>query len=160
MHVYLVLSRVSRELSVPCEYTEFHKQSVKINMEEKQRETCMSRELTVLCQYTEFQKQSVKIGTKDKHRETCMYTLIFKWSLTVPCQYNKFQKQSVKINVEEKQKFYSTDLFYLANREIWTIRQGEKRACLPRSFKREPRTNSNLPIHRISKAISENKHRG
>ena len=28
------------------------------------------------------------------------------------------------------------------------------------SFKREPTTNSTLPIHRISKAISENKHGG
>ena len=27
-------------------------------------------------------------------------------------------------------------------------------------FKRKPRTNSTLPIHRISKTISENKHRG
>ena len=72
MHVYLVLSSVSRELTVPCQYTEFDKQSVKINMEEKQR-------------------------------ETCMFTLF---------------------------------------------------------FKHEPRTNSTLPIHRISKAISENKHQG
>ena len=33
--------RVSRELTVPCQYTAFQKQSVKINLEEKQRETRM-----------------------------------------------------------------------------------------------------------------------
>ena len=59
--------------------------------------------------------------------------------LTVPCQYTAFQKQSVKINVEEKQR--ETLMF-------------------TSFFKREPRTNSTLPIHRISKAISENNHRG
>ena len=47
VHVYLVLSSVSRELRVPCQYTEFLKQSVKINMEEKQRETCLHRSLSV-----------------------------------------------------------------------------------------------------------------
>jgi len=76
---------VSRELTVPCQYTEFQKQSVKINMEEKQRKrACLprslsvNRELTVLCQYTEFQKQGVKINTEDKHRETCKFTSFFK----------------------------------------------------------------------------------
>ena len=60
--------------------------------------------------------------------------------LTVPSQYTELQKQSVKINMEEKQR---------------------KRASLFISFfKREPRTNSALPIRRISKARSENKHRG
>ena len=60
--------------------------------------------------------------------------------LTVPCQYTEFQKQSVKINMEEKQR---------------------KRASLFTSFfKREPRTKSALPTRQISKARSENKHRG
>ena len=71
----------SRQLTVPCQYTEFQKQSVKINMEEKQLdETCMfssslsvNRELTVLCKYAEFQKQGVKINTEDKHREACSF---------------------------------------------------------------------------------------
>ena len=65
-------SSVSRELTVLCQYTEFQKQSVKINTEDKHWETCMytsffksvSRELTVLCQYTEFPNQSVKINTR------------------------------------------------------------------------------------------------
>ena len=76
---------VSRELTVPSQYTEFQKQSVKINMEEKQRKrACLprslnvNRELIVLCQYAEFQKQGVKINTEDKHRETCKFTSFFK----------------------------------------------------------------------------------
>ena len=59
--------------------------------------------------------------------------------LTVPCQYIKFQNPSVKVNMEEK----------------------HSEMCMFTSFfKREPRTNSALPIRRISKARSENKHRG
>ena len=59
--------------------------------------------------------------------------------LTVPCQYTEFEKPSVKMIMEEKQR----------------------ETCIFSSFfKREPRTNGNLPIHRISKAISENKHQG
>ena len=69
-------------------------------------------------------------------RECILRSLSVSRELTVPCQYTEFQKQSVKINMEEKQR---------------------KRACLPR-FKREPRTHSALPIHQISKAISENEH--
>ena len=77
---------VSRELTVPCQYTEFQKQSVKINMEaEKQkkraclpRSLSVSREPTVLCQYAEFQKQGVKINTEDKHKETCKFTSFIK----------------------------------------------------------------------------------
>ena len=58
--------------------------------------------------------------------------------LTVLCQYTEFQNQSVKINTEDKHR--------------------EK--CMYTSFfKREPRTNSTLPLHRISKSISGNKHR-
>ena len=141
---------------------------------------CRNPELTVLCQYTEFQNQSVKMNTEDKHWETCTYTSFFKREprtnstlpmhrisksisenkhrgintgkrvsiprslsvsreLTVLCQYTEFQNQSVKINTEDKH---------------WET-------CMYTSFfKREPRTNSTLPIHRISKSISENKHRG
>ena len=76
---------MSGELTVPCQYTEFQKQGVKINMEEKpRRRACLprslsvNRELTVLCQSTEFQKQGVKINTKDKHREKCKFTSFFK----------------------------------------------------------------------------------
>ena len=59
--------------------------------------------------------------------------------LTVPCQYTKFQNPSVKIDMEEK----------------------HSETCVHTSFfKREPRTDSTLLIHRISKAISENKHGG
>ena len=52
---------------------------------------------------------AVKINTEDKRRETCMYVCI---------------------------RTYTS------------------------LFKREPRTDSTLPIHLISKAISENKHGG
>ena len=64
--------------------------AVKINTEDKRKETCMyvfvciprslsvSRELTVPFQYTEFQKQSVKINMEEKHGETCMFTSFFK----------------------------------------------------------------------------------
>ena len=76
---------VSRELTVPCQYTELQKQSVKVNMEEKQmkraclpRSLSLNRKLIVLCQYTEFQKLGVKINTEDKHRETCKFTTFFK----------------------------------------------------------------------------------
>ena len=59
--------------------------------------------------------------------------------LTVPCQYTKFQNPSGKVNMEEK----------------------HSETCMHTSFfKREPRTDSTLPIHRISKAISENTHGG
>ena len=58
--------------------------------------------------------------------------------LTVLCQYTEFQNQSVKINTEDKHSY----------------------TCMYTSFfKRESRTNSTLPINRISKAISENKHK-
>ena len=40
---------VSRELTVPCQYTEFQKQSVKINMEEKYMKRACLR-LTVVCE--------------------------------------------------------------------------------------------------------------
>ena len=77
---------MSQELTVPCQYTKFQKQAVKINMEEKQskraclpRSLSVSQELTVLCQYTKFQKQWVKINTKDKHREMCKFTSFFKF---------------------------------------------------------------------------------
>ena len=60
-----------------CQYTEFQKQSVKLNMEEKQRETCMFTSFfkheprtNSTCQYNEFQKQSVKINMEEKQRET------------------------------------------------------------------------------------------
>ena len=88
MYVFIYIPRslsVSRELTVPCQYTKFQKQSVKINMEEKQtkcaclaRSLSVNRELTVLCQYAEFQKQGVKINTEDKHREACKLTSFFK----------------------------------------------------------------------------------
>ena len=59
--------------------------------------------------------------------------------LTVPCQYTKFQNPSVKGNMEEK----------------------HSETCMHTSFfKREPRTDSALPIRRISKARSENKQQG
>ena len=54
---------------------------------------------------------------------------------------NKHVQHAVKINTEDKRRetcMYSYTSF----------------------FKREPRTDSTLPIHRISKAISENKHGG
>ena len=88
MYVFVCIPRslsVSQELTVPCQYTEFQKQSVKINMEDKQmKRACLAlslsvnRELTVLCQYAEFQKQGVKINTEDKHREACKLTSFFK----------------------------------------------------------------------------------
>ena len=88
MYVLVCIPRslsVSRELTVPCQYTKFQNPSVKINMEGKQRKrACLprslsvNRELTVLCQYTEFQKQGVKINTEDKHREMCKFTSFFK----------------------------------------------------------------------------------
>ena len=83
MYVFVCIPRSlseSRELTVPSQYTEFQKQSVEINMEEKQtkraclaRSLSVNRELTVLCQYAEFQKQGVKINTEDKHREACSF---------------------------------------------------------------------------------------
>ena len=88
MYVFVCIPRslsASRELTVPCQYTEFQKQSAKINMEEKQRKRAslprslsVNGELIVLCQYAEFQKQGVKINTEDKHRETCKFTSFFK----------------------------------------------------------------------------------
>ena len=77
---------------------------------------------------------------EEKQRETRMFSKFFKCKpRTVPCTYTEFQKPSVKIIMEEKQR--ETRMF-------------------SSFFKREPRTNSTLHIHRISKAISENKHRG
>ena len=64
--------------------------------------------------------------------------------VTMTCKFCKFVDSadsfdSAKINTEDKH--WETCMY-------------------TSSFKREPRTNSTLPIHRISKAISENKHRG
>ncbi|XP_044179322.1 rab5 GDP/GTP exchange factor-like [Acropora millepora] len=58
---------------------------------------------------------------------------------TVPCQNTKFQNPSVKVKIEEKHSQTRMNTSF---------------------FKRRPRTNSALSMHGISKARSENKHRG
>ena len=87
MYVFVCIPRslsVSRELTVPCQYTKFQNPSGKVNMEEKHSETCM---------HTSFFKREPRTDTR---------SLSVSRELTVPCQYTEFQKQSVKINMEEK----------------------------------------------------------
>ena len=75
------------------------------------RSLSVSRELTVPCQFDgnstcEFQKPSVKIIMDEKQRETCMFSSFFKReprrNSTLPI--HRISKQSVKINNEDKQQ--------------------------------------------------------
>ena len=81
---------VSRELTVPCQYTEFQKGSV-----------------FFLFSFFSYKKKkgSVKIKVEEKQRETCMLSSFFKreprTNSTLPIQ--RISKQSVKINPEDKQ---------------------------------------------------------
>ena len=87
--------------------------AVKINTEDKRRETCM---------YTSFLKIKPRTNStlpihrisksisENKHggetEETCMFTLFFTLEprTTVLCQYTEFQKPGVKINTEDKHR--------------------------------------------------------
>ena len=105
------------------------------------RSLSVSRELTVPCQYTKFQNPSVKINMEEKHSETCMHTSFFK----------------------REPRTDSTLPIHRTSKAISENKHGgetEETCMFTSFFKREPRTNSALPIHRISKARSENKHRG
>ena len=107
----------------------------------KPRSLSVSRELTVPCQYTKFQNPSVKINMEEKHSETCMHTSLFKRE---PRADSTLPIHRISKAISENKRGGET----------------EETCMFTSFFKREPRTNSALPIHRISKARSENKHRG
>ena len=100
----------------------------------------VSRELTVPCRNTEFQNPPVKINMEEKHRETCMHTSFFK------CE----PRTDSALPIHQISK---------ATSENKHGGETEETCMFTLFFKRELRTNSALPIHRISKAMSENKHR-
>ena len=86
---------VNRELTVRCQYTEFQTQSVKINMEEKERETCM---------FTSFFKREPKAySTLPIHRISNAISENKQGGETKENVHvylvTEFQTQSVKINM-------------------------------------------------------------
>ena len=86
---------VNRELTVRCQYTEFQTQSVKINMEEKERETSMS---------TSFLKREPKAySTLPIHRISNAISENKQGGETKENVHvylvTEFQTQSVKINM-------------------------------------------------------------
>ena len=104
------------------------------------RSLSVSRELTVPCQYTKFQNPSVKVNMEEKHSETCMHSSFFK----------REPRTDSTLPIHRISKAIS---------ENKHGRETEETCMFTSFFKREPRTNSALPIRR-TKARSENKHRG
>ena len=98
-----------------------------------------------------------KMNTRiNKGKRVCIHrSLIVSREVKVPCQYIR---ETYSVGRELTIVFQHTEFQKPSN---WNVEEKQRETCMFTSFfKRELRTNSTLPIHRILKVINENKQRG